>query len=62
VHIQRQDLDCPKIHVESKVEKKHKIYWNIFYNFKVKCCRPLILFVVASIVCPPIVVVEIDSS
>jgi hypothetical protein len=36
--------------------------WNIFYNFKVKCYRPLILFVDASIVCPPIAVVEIDSS
>jgi hypothetical protein len=36
--------------------------WNIFYNFKVKCRRPLILFVDASIVCPPIAVVEIDSS
>jgi hypothetical protein len=36
--------------------------WNIFYNFKVKCRRPLILFVDASIVCPPIAGVEIDSS
>jgi hypothetical protein len=36
--------------------------WNIFYNFKVKCRRPLILFVDASIVCPPIAVVKIDSA
>jgi hypothetical protein len=36
--------------------------WNIFYNFKIKCRRPLILFVDASIVCPPIAVVGIDSS
>jgi hypothetical protein len=35
--------------------------WNIFYNFKVKCCRPLIVCLEVPNVYPPIVVVQINS-
>jgi hypothetical protein len=35
--------------------------WNIFYNFKVKCCRPLIVCLEVPNVYPPIAVVQIDS-
>jgi hypothetical protein len=31
--------------------------WNIFYNFKVKCRRPLFMCVEVLNVCPPIAVV-----
>jgi hypothetical protein len=34
--------------------------WNIFYNFKVKCRRPLIVCLEVPNVYPPIVVVQID--
>jgi hypothetical protein len=35
--------------------------WNIFYNFKVKCYRPLFLCLEVPNVYPPIAVVQIDS-
>jgi hypothetical protein len=35
--------------------------WNIFYNFKVKCRRPLFLCLDVPNVYPPIAVVQIDS-
>jgi hypothetical protein len=35
--------------------------WNIFYNFKVKCRRPLIVCLEVPNVYPPIVVIQIDS-
>jgi hypothetical protein len=35
--------------------------WNIFYNFKVKCRRPLIVCLEVPNVYPPITVVQIDS-
>jgi hypothetical protein len=35
--------------------------WNILYNLKVKCCRPLFLCLEVSNMYPPIVVVYLDS-
>jgi hypothetical protein len=35
--------------------------WNIFYNFKVKCHRPLIVCLEVPNVYPPIAVVQVDS-
>jgi hypothetical protein len=35
--------------------------WNIFYNFKVQCCRSLFLCLEVPNVYPPIAIVQVDS-